>query len=208
MGFLAERFPEHITTGAVGGPMYSTTVAYTTSGSVQRNQNWAYPRHRYEISQGIKNDADWRAADAFFRKARGRAHSFRLKDWTDYELAVADSELTQITSTTFQLAKVYGSDEPTFREVRRLTRIVAGTLQVFLNGALQASPANYTVDLDTGVVTFASAPGGATRTASCEFDVPCMFEFDEREAELVHRAPNGESLLRWESIRIVEDPLG
>ena len=120
---------------------------------------------------------------------------------------MADSELPQLTTTTFQLAKVYGSDEPTFKEVRNLTRLVAGTLKVFLNGVLKASPADYSVNVDTGVITFTSAPGAATRTASCDFDVPCYFEIDDRRGQLEARR-NGQFFLRWENIRIREDMNG
>lgn len=208
MGFLAQRFPEDLSRGMVGGPGFDVTVATLPNAFEQRNINRSASRHAYMVSQPLKVD-DWRPADSFFRKARGRGHSFRFKDWTDYQLAVADSSLTQITTTTFQLAKVYGADEPTFQEVRRLTRIVAGTLSVFLNGVLKANPADYTVNIDTGVVTFGVAPGGAVRTASCEFDVPCHFDFDEKKHEMIaRRADSGQVFLRWENIRILEDMRG
>jgi uncharacterized protein (TIGR02217 family) len=208
MGFLTQRFPERITRGAVGGPVYRTTVAYLPSGREQRNIDRQYPQHQYDVSQGIKTDADWRDADEFFRKARGRAHAFRYKDWADYQLAVGDSQLTQITTTTFQLAKVYGADEPTWQAVRNLTRIVTGTLKVYLDSVLKSTPADYTADLNTGIVTFTSAPGAAVRTASCEFDVPCRFDLDDKRGELVFRRNSGQTYLRWENIRIIEDMAG
>ena len=204
MGFLAQRFPGGAR-GAVGGASYSVTVASLPSGKEQRNINRTYPRQMLTVTQGLKVDSGWQVGDAFFRKARGKAHAFRVQDVSDYELAVADSSLVQITTTTFQLAKIYGADEPTFQETRRLTRIVTGTLSVFLNGTLQTTPAQYTANFNTGVVTFASAPGGAVRTASCEFDVPCRFDFDEKNHEMVFRVVNGQSFLRWENIRLLED---
>lgn len=204
MGFLSERFPDEYARGMVGGPTYSVTIGSLPNGKEQRNLNRTYPRQTYTVSQGLKID-EWRGADRFFRKARGRTHAFRLRDHSDFELATADSALVLITATTFQLAKVYGSDEPTFQEVRRLTRIVAGTLQVFLDAVLQNNPANYTVNLDTGVVTFVSPPGSAVRTASCEFDVPCRFDFDDKNHEHLFRRENGQVFLRWENIRVIED---
>lgn len=205
MGFLAERFPDSIARGMVGGPSYSVTVASLPSGKEQRNLNRAYPRQEYRLAHGLKIDEDWRIADRFFRKARGKTHAFRFQDGSDYRLAVGDSRLVQITSTTFQLSKVYGADEPAFEEVRRLTRIVTATLQVFLNGTLQATPAAYTADLNTGIMTFVSPPGGAVRTAACEFDVPCRFDFDEKNHEVVLRRDNGQVFLRWDNIRLLED---
>ena len=213
MGFLSQRFPERITRGAIGGPTYSTTVAYLPSGVEQRNANQARARHRYDVSQGIKNAVDHKVCDAFFRKARGRLHAFRVKDWADYQLARADSRLVPITSTTSRVCKVYGGDEPSFEEVRPLTRLVAGTLKIWKNGTQMtlaggAGPLLFTVDVDTGIVTFGEAPGAATLEASCEFDVPCRFDFDDKQAELVHRQPDGTMWLRWESIRLVEDMRG
>lgn len=200
MGFLAERFPDNISRGATGGPGYSTTVVAAFGGAESRNINWSASRHRYNVSQGIKTGADERECDAFFRKARGRAHSFRFKDWADYQLTVAQSRLVLISGTTYQLSKVYGADEPTFEEVRKLTRIVAGTLRVYSATALQTEGVGYTVDINTGRVTTALS----ALTASCEFDVPCRFDFDQKNTELVYRRGDGTMLVQWDGIEIVE----
>jgi len=208
VGFLTQRFPDRIARGAVGGPEYLTTVAYVTGGANQRNIDRALPLHTWSVSQGIKSDADARLCDAHFRKAKGRGHSFRFKDWWDYSMVVAESRLVLITSTTFQLAKVYGTDEPTFEEVRPLTRIVAGTQKIYLDAVLQTLTTHYTINNDTGVVTFVSPPGAAVRTASCEFDVPCYYDVDDKQGELLHRRSNGTTFLRWENIRVREDSAG
>ena len=60
MGFLTQRFPDRISAGAVGGPGFSTTVVATFGGAESRNSNWAASRHRYNVSQGIKDDTDAR----------------------------------------------------------------------------------------------------------------------------------------------------
>lgn len=200
MGFLAQRFPDNIARGATGGPGYSTTIAVALGGAESRNINWADSRHKYNVGQGIKTGADERACDAFFRKARGRAHSFRFKDWADFALTVAQSRLVLISGTTYQLNKVYGSDEPTFEELRPLTRIVAGTLRVYSASILRTEGTDYTVDINTGRVTTALG----TLTASCEFDVPCRFDFDQKSTSLVHRRADGTMLIQWDDIEIVE----
>jgi uncharacterized protein (TIGR02217 family) len=208
MAFLTERFPDRITRGMTGGPMFDTTVAVVLSGKEKRNINRSASQHRYDLSQGIKTEADADVCTAFFRKARGRAHAFRVKDWMDFRLTRAMSRLVQITTTTFQVSKVYGGDEPTFEEVRSLTRLVSGTLQVWKDTVLQTNPTHYTVNVDTGVVTFGSAPGAAVLEAACQFDVPCRFDFDAKDSELVHRKPDGTLLIRWESIALLEDMRG
>ena len=207
MGFLTQRFPDRISAGAVGGPGFSTTVTTTFGGRESRNINWEASKHRYNVSQGVKNDADARHCDEFFRKARGRAHAFRFKDWRDYLLNTANSRMVQITATTFQLCKVYGADEPTFEEVRVLTRLVSGTVRVFNNATelvMGAGAGKFTVNVDTGIVTYGTAPGGATRTASCQFDVPCRFDFDEKQAGLVSYRNDGTIMVSWDNIMLVE----
>jgi uncharacterized protein (TIGR02217 family) len=212
MGFLAERFPDRISRGLVGGPNFNTTVAYLPSGREKRNNaGRSRALHSYDVSHGVKTAEDHARADAFFRKARGRLHAFRVKDWMDYTLARADSRLVQLTSTTFRISKVYGQDEPTFEEVRPLTRLVSGTVSVWKDAVLLTQgggAGQYTVNADTGVVTFGTGPGASVLEATCEFDVPCRFDFDAKSAELVGRRPDGTQFIRWEGISIVEDPAG
>jgi len=200
MGFLTERFPDNVARGALGGPGYSTGIATAIGGAESRNINWAEARHKYNVSQGIKTGTDERECDAFFRKARGRAHAFRFKDWADYRLAVADSRLVLISGTTYQVSKVYGADEATYEEVRSLTRLVAGTLRVYSAAVLQVEGVGYTVNMDTGRVTTALG----TLTAACEFDVPCRFDFDQKSTSLVYRRGDGTMLVQWDGIDIVE----
>jgi uncharacterized protein (TIGR02217 family) len=200
---LAQRFPDLVSQIASGGPGYSTTVIVTEGGQESRTINWDQARHRYNVSNGCKDDRLARVADSFFRKARGRGRSFRFKDWMDYRLAVADSRIVMLTSTTGQICKVYGADEAAFEEVRYLQALVTGTTRLFLAGTEIFSPGGFTVDVNTGIVTYASAPSGA-RTASCQFDVPCRFDFDEKQAGLVLHRADGSIKVRWDGISIVE----
>lgn len=200
MAELSQRFPDRIARGATGGPGYSTTVVAAFGGGERRNINWEEARHRWDVSQAVKDDNAARELDAFFRKARGKAHTFRFRDWMDYRLAAAESRLVLVSGTTYQISKVYGADEPTFEEVRALRRIVSGSLTLYSSGVPLTLGVDYTADLATGRVTTASG----TLTAACEFDVPCRFDFDEKDATLVHRRPDGSILVEWSGIRIVE----
>ncbi len=200
---LTQPFPERIARGAVGGPGYSTTVVEAFGGREDRNSNWPLGRHRFNCSQGIKTDADHQAATAHFRKARGRAHAFPFKDWTDYRLTVAQSRLVLITGSTYQVSKVYGSDEATYEEVRPLTLIKSGTLLVYSAGVLQTLGIGYTQDLHAGTITC----GLATLTAACKFYIPCRYDFDQKNATLVHRRGDGTTFVQWDNIDIIEVPL-
>ncbi|EYD74425.1 GTA protein ORFG12 [Rubellimicrobium mesophilum DSM 19309] len=59
---------------------------------------------------------------------------------------------------------------------RTITRPVAGTVKVAINGALRQ---DWTLDDAIGLVTFTTAPAsGAIVTAGFEFDVPVRFDTD------------------------------
>jgi uncharacterized protein (TIGR02217 family) len=60
---------------------------------------------------------------------------------------------------------------------------VAGSVRVALGGVEQAS--GWSVDTNTGVVTFAAPPGaGVAVTAGFEFDVPVRFDSDTLDVTL------------------------
>lgn len=205
MSYLPKAFPaEHIARGAMGGPSWSTSIATTISGDEQRNQNFARSRHRYEVSHGIKTAAAFRAIGAHFRMARGKTHHFRFRDWGDFRCARAEGLLDPVTTTTFQLTKVYG-DQTDFTEARRITRPVAATLRIWKNATLQTVTTHYTLAAETGIVIFLSAPGAATVECAFDFDVPCRYDTDELKSTLLMAdgSPD-EAVVAWEDVPLIE----
>ncbi len=180
MAFVETRFPIDISFGSSGGPEYSTAVVELASGYEQRNVNWAEARARYNVAHGVKTQAQLDTLIAFFRARKGRAHGFRFKDWTDFS---ATSQLIGTgngTLTQFQLMKHYVSSVV---ETRTIKKIVSGTAKIYVNGTLQSS--GVTVDNNTGLVTFATAPANGTSiTADFDFDVPVRFDTDRLSASM------------------------
>ncbi len=131
-------------------------------------------RRAWDVASGLKKQAQIELI-AFFRARTGKAYGFRFKDWTDHRatgqlLGTGDDALTQ-----FQLVKHYPSGSVI--EVRTITKPVAGTVQVYLDGVEQLS--GWSVNTTTGLVTFGTAPGvGVEVTADFEFDVPVRFDTD------------------------------
>ena len=116
-------------------------------------------RGRWDVASGLKKQAQIDELIAFFRARRGKAYGFRFKDWTDYKatgqlLGTGDDALTQ-----FQLVKHYPSGSVI--EVRTITKPVAGTVKVYLDGVEQLS--GWSVDTTTGLVTFSTAPAAGRR---------------------------------------------
>jgi uncharacterized protein (TIGR02217 family) len=194
--FAEVRFPPEISYGATAGPEFSTTVITVRSGAEQRNRNWAAARLRFDASTGIKTRAQAEAIIAFFRARGGRAQGFRFKDWSDYRASSQVLGTGDGARDTFQLVKRYvsGADE----DARLITKPVAGSVKVYLNGTPQ--PSGWSVDTATGLVTFVSAPAnGAVITADFEFDVPVRFDTDRLEFRL-----ETHDLMVWEQIPIIE----
>lgn len=174
--FDEARLPEEVEYGAHGGPSWQTTIVSLSSGAEQRNQDWSIQRSRYDIGYGIQNKTDYFAVLEFFYARRGRARGFRFKDWADFEL---ENELIGTgdgAETTFQVIKTYESGGP-HSYARKITRPIASGFQVFVNDILLVS--GYTLDDDTGIITFAPAPGNTlTVRVTGEFDVPVRFDTD------------------------------
>jgi uncharacterized protein (TIGR02217 family) len=182
------RFPTGISRRASGGPERRTDVVALASGHEERNSRWAHSRRRYNAGYGIRTLDEIHEVVGFFEERRGRLHGFRWKDHADYKsgppqsaVDPADQEIGTGDGTTasFQLIKSYGDGGSAY--VRPITKPVAGTVRVAVDGAEKSDGVDFTVDLQTGIVTFQTSaiPGAAqTVTAGFEFDVPVRFDSD------------------------------
>ena len=160
-----------------GGPGFSTTITEAASGDEQRNINWTKQRGRWEISYTDDHNVIEELM-AFFQVMRGRAYGFRFKDWSDYKVASVFA-LGDGTTKEFQAAKIYRAGEYSF--ARTLTRLT-GPQVIKVNGFV--TPA--TVDLNTGKVTFSTAPAeGLPISIEGEFDVPVRFDIDEWPGDMI-----------------------
>ncbi len=178
-------YPLALGRDATVSPEFSTTVAVTASGHERRNSLWADARLRFDVGPGIRSEAELGVLLGFFRARRGAARGFRLRDpvdfssngmtgtptLTDQELGIGDGQRTR-----FALVKRYGSGPDA--QVRRITRPVAASLLVGLDGA----PASgWTLD-PLGELVFAIAPAaGFLVSAGFLFDVPVRFAEDRLE---------------------------
>ncbi len=190
MAFHEVRFPDTVSRGARGGPERRTQIVELASGDEERNASWANSRRRYDISYGIRRANDLAAVVAFFEARNGRLYGFRFKDWADHKSCLpsrAPSPTDQQIgigngmTTSFQLAKRYASGGQSW--VRAITKPVAGTVQIALNGVAQGS--GWSVDYKTGLVSFDTAPfEGIAITAGFEFDVPVRFDSDMLDVTL------------------------
>lgn len=193
-GFHEVRFPVGIARGARGGPERLTQVVTLASGREVRNSRWAHSRRRYDAGFGIRTLDALAEVVAFFEERRGRLYGFRWRDQLDWkscppsgEPAASDQQIGVGDGATrvFQLGKLYGGLHAPY--VRRITKPVAGSVLIAVDGVVQAQPGAVSCDHATGLVTFAvgrAPPSGALVSAGFAFDVPVRFDIDMIEVDL------------------------
>jgi uncharacterized protein (TIGR02217 family) len=165
-------------------PAFSTAIVTTASGHEQRNSDWADARLRFDAGPGVRSEADVQALIAFFRARRGAARGFRFRDPFDSGSAAGDPGFADQAIgtgdgaiTRFPLVKLYGDGGDAQR--RRITRPVAGSVRVGLDGAERST--GWSLE-PGGVIAFDVAPAaGAAVTAGYRFDVPVRFAEDRLE---------------------------
>ena len=190
MAFHEVRFPDNISRGARRGPERRTQIAELASGAEERNANWANSRRRYDVAYGIRRADDLAAVVAFFEARNGRLLGFHFKDWADFKSCLPSQTPGPTNqpigsgngaATLFQLTKRYTSGAQSWS--RAITKPVAGTVTIALNGTPQAS--GWSVSTTTGLITFVTAPAaGVAITAGFEFDVPVRFDTDALDVTL------------------------
>lgn len=190
MAFHDVRLPDDVERGAEGGPRFKTTVLELASGFEQRNIDWSQARSEFDISYGIQTRTDFTRVIVFFRARQGRAHSFRFKDWSDFDLARQVVATTDGVTATVQAFKRYTSGGVNYD--RTLTKLVSGTVRVWVNNvevSEGAAAGEFQVDLLTGVITLGSSLAAQTGTPveiQSEFDVPVRFDTDRLNVSLLY----------------------
>lgn len=186
MSFDDVRYPVKLSFGSSGGPERRTEIVTLVNGFEERNSPWQDSRRHYDAGAGMRSLDDLDALITFFEARRGQLNAFRWKDWSDYKTCRPSQTVSATdqvigtgdgVKTTFQLSKTYASGGASYTRV--IVKPVADTVKAAINGVVQATPANFTVDAATGRVTFQLPPlVGAVVTAGCEFDVPVRFDTD------------------------------
>jgi uncharacterized protein (TIGR02217 family) len=176
-------FPIAIGAEASVSPGFSTNVVTSASGHEYRNANWSQARLRFDAGPGVRGEEELGELIGFFRARRGSAVGFRFRDPFDHSsngmtgvpgpgdqpIGVGDGQ-----RMSFALVKHYGAAEE-----RRITRPVAGSVRVAVDGVERAS--GWSLD-PLGVVRFDDPPAnGAVVAAGYLFDVPVRFGEDRLE---------------------------
>ena len=189
--FVELRLPARLAFGSTGGVERRTEVVALASGYERRATPWADGRRRYLVGQSIRTLADAAELLAFFEARRGRLVGFRFADFADAASAPPGAVTTPLDQPlgagdgarrSFQLAKSYGDGADAY--LRPITKPVAASVRVGVAG-VELGPGAFSVDVTTGLVTLAAAPGaGAAVTAGFRFDTPVRFDTDRLDVTL------------------------
>jgi uncharacterized protein (TIGR02217 family) len=176
-------FPLSIGREASLAPAFSTQIVESPSGHERRSSDWADARLSFDAGPGVRSEADIGALIAFFRARRGAARGFRFTDpYDDRSCGIGEAPgaldqrlgIGDGVRTEFALQRFYGEGEEA--QARRITRPVAGSIRVAVNGVELADGWNHA---GMGVIAFDEAPAtGVLLTAGFRFDVPVRFAED------------------------------
>lgn len=184
------RFPLGVSFGATGGPEWRNELVTLVSGYEKRNARWAQSRRHFDAGTGLRSIADLRQVLAFFEARRGSLFAFRFRDPFDHMSGTGDAEpspLDQVighsdgTKRSFALIKHYETYS------RPITRPVAGSVKLAVDGVLMTEGTAFSVDTLQGEVTFLDGHvphAGATISAGFVFDVPVRFDTDRLTASI------------------------
>lgn len=177
-----KAFPEEISQGVLGGPVWRTDVTELRSGSEYRNTPWSEPLYQYDASMGLRYDYELVEFTRFFYNTQGMLKSFRFKDWSDFTTAddhrygytSSDEFLGTGDGTTywFRLYKSYGD------YTRRIWNPRVNRLSIAFDGD-DVDQDLFFVDESNGTVVFLTAPASGVKISwGGEFDVHARFDSD------------------------------
>ena len=195
MAFYDHRLPIDIERMAVGGPGFRTNVVAALSGFEQRNIDWSKIRGSWDLAGRFMRfeettpavTTDLQTVRDLFVVQQGRAHGFRFMDYLDFEIGDYSDPTNDNQSigtgdaaeTVFQIFKRYTFGAINYdRDIKKPT-LTSGRVIVLLDDVVKATPADYSVDLNTGIITWVVAPGGGVDVqVAMEYDFPVRFAED------------------------------
>lgn len=171
--------------GWQGAPEFNTLIKQLRSGHERRRPLWDVVKHRYMLPLNNITDAAYLTkVKSVFLAARGAAHSFLVRDESDY---IADDAFFGVgtgaeTSFPLYIQSVFGSEAYD----RRIMYPVNPTF--YVNGVA----ATATFNTSTKQVVFAAPPAsGALLTWSGEFRVLVRFASDSLPMTIDNKSANG-----------------
>jgi uncharacterized protein (TIGR02217 family) len=169
-------------------PTFQTRIQRAVSGRELRALDYPYPLWQFTLVFDFLRDNpaaghdELRTLMGFFMLCQGAYGSFLFQDPSDYQVSGQQIGIGNASTTSFQLLRTMGTTLPGggFPEPIVAPNVVSA---VYLDGITQ-SPASYAVDQNTGLLNFATAPGGGQIiTADFSYYFRCRFIDDRYDFE-------------------------
>lgn len=164
-------------------PMHRSIVQEAVSGKEVRISLRPYPRYQYSLRYDMLRDTaanpELKTLMAFFNARYGRFDSFLYTDPNDYTVTDQPLGVGDGVETEFQLVRTMTGTGVSFVEPVLAPNVVTN---IKVNGVVKTPVVDYTVDSDTGLLTFAVAPGnGLSITGTFTYYWRCRFLDDEMD---------------------------
>ena len=169
-------------------PTFQTRIQRAASGRELRALDYPYPLWQFALVYDFLRDNpaagydELRTLLGFFMLCQGAFGPFLFQDPSDCQITGQQIGIGNASTTVFQLQRAMGATLP---GGGFLEPIVAPNVvhTIYLNG-ITYNPAAYSVDPDTGLVTFNTAPGsGLIITADFTYYFRCRFIDDKYDFE-------------------------
>lgn len=217
--------------GLRGGSGFNTAIVQVQSGSEERTARWGSALRTFDAARNIRTRAQAAYYETYWQARQGSANDFPYFDWRDYAstadhattgYAAAGGGVAAVTNVdqtigtgdgttkSFQLVKKYVRGA--IVRTRNICRPISGTVVVSVDvGAgpvAQTLGVDFTVDLSTGILLFATAPAaGAIIKAGFQYYIRARFGDSIDKTGIVWTFVDGDQI-SCESVPIVEVPEG
>jgi uncharacterized protein (TIGR02217 family) len=177
-----------LTWNVTKAPIFQTRIQRAVSGRELRALDYPNPLWQFTLAFAFLRDNpaagydELRTLLGFFMLCQGAYGTFLFDDPTDDQVTGQAIGTGNASQTAFQLVRTIGNSLPGggFSEPIVAPNAVSA---VYFNGVVQ-NPSSYSVDVNTGLVTFTTAPGtGVAITADFTYYFRCRFAEDSYDFE-------------------------
>lgn len=184
MAFKNIRLPKGWRYGAIGGPVWLTDIARLPAGRRQANKRRSSPLRKFRVDRALKDDSFRIEFLNFLYVLEGSANTFRLKDFSDFEVSVSEGVFRSLGSGLFQLVKRYSvtsvaetSPQTTYTKDIDILLPVEDT--IVITGLTEGTHWHTDYSVPSGVIHAIGSPTPTFSTWSGEYDIHCAFDTDE-----------------------------
>lgn len=176
--FIDIKFPDSVSYTSIGGPQFSTKITSLRTGGEIRSPQWETSKSKYVINQVFKTKEQIDEIVAIFYIVKGKAYSFRFKDWMDF--SATKQKISKVVTSTeteniLQIEKSYEFNNNTIS--RKITKIVPNSEIVYYQDNI-LNKDTYIIDNTNGTLTIENSIDIELLCISFEFDVEVRFDID------------------------------